>query len=151
MSPRYVNTFIDLILVFSSRVGLRMRSLIYGTLVTVFLASAGTVQAANDLDGKALLCSTKSENNTVYGLVFDSGRVTRWQVEGYSKVTLYENRNYHLNGTEKVYWHNNELYRQSLSRETLKTGNDQCEISSKKEIFLELDEIIATAKKTNKL
>ena len=133
------------------RVGSRMRSIIYGALITVFLASAGTVQAANDLDGKALICLTKSDNNSIYGLVFDLGRVTRWQVEGYSKVALYENRNYHLNGTEKVYWHNNELYRQSLSRETLKTGNDQCEISSKKEIFLKLDEIIATAKKTNKL
>ena len=128
-----------------------MRSVIYGTLIMAFLASAGTVQAANDLDGKALRCLTKSENNPVYGLVFDSGRVTRWQIEGYSKVALYENRNYHLNGTDKVYWHSNDLYRRSLNRKTLKTGNDQCEISSKKEIFLKLDEIIATAKKTNKL
>jgi hypothetical protein len=128
-----------------------MKSVIYGTLITVFLASAGTVHAANDLDGKALRCLTKSENNPVYGLVFASGRVTRWQIEGYSKVALYENRNYHLNGTDKVYWHSNDLYRRSLNRKTLKTGNDQCEISSKKEIFLKLDEIIATAKKTNKL
>jgi len=135
----------------SFRVGSRMRSIIYGTLITVFLASAGTVQAANDLDGKVLICLTKSDNNSIYGLVFDLGRVTRWQVEGYSKVALYENRNYHLNGTDKVYWHNNELYRRSLNRKTLKTGNDQCEISSKKKIFLKLDEIIADAKKKNKL
>ena len=66
--------------------------MIYGALITVFLASAGTVQAANDLDGKALICLTKSDNNSIYGLVFDLGRVTRWQVEGYSKVALYENR-----------------------------------------------------------
>ena len=127
------------------------RSIIYGTLITMFLVSAGAVRAANDLDGKALLCFTKSDNNSIYGLVFDLGRVTRWQVEGYSKVALYENRNYHLNGTDQVYWHSNDLYRRSLNRKTLKTGNDQCEISSKKKIFLKLDEIIATAKKTNKL
>ena len=127
------------------------RSIIYVTLITMFLVSAGTVRAANDLDGKSLLCLTKSDNNSIYGLVFDLGRVTRWQVEGYSKVALYENRNYHLNGTDQVYWHSNDLYRRSLNRKTLKTGNDQCEISSKKKIFLKLDEIIATAKKTNKL
>ena len=118
----------------------------------VFLAGAGTVLAANDLDGKALLCkSNLSKSTPVYGLAFDSGKVTRWQTEGYSKRILYENRNYHLKGSGEVYWHNNELYRQSLSRETLKTGNDQCKISSKKEVFLKLDEIIATAKKKNKL
>jgi hypothetical protein len=37
------------------------------------------------------------------------------------------------------------------NRETLKIGYDQCSISSKTEIFQKLDEIIATAKKKNKL
>jgi hypothetical protein len=38
-----------------------------------------------------------------------------------------------------------------LNRETHKVGYDQCSISSKTEIFQKLDEIIATAKKKNKL
>jgi hypothetical protein len=33
-----------------------MRSVFYGILLTVFVACAGTVHAATDLDGKAHLC-----------------------------------------------------------------------------------------------
>ena len=50
-----------------------MRSVIYGAIITVFLASAGTVQAANELDGKALLCTSIHKTYPVYGLVFDKG------------------------------------------------------------------------------
>lgn len=64
-----------------------MRSVIYGTLITAFLVSAGTVLAANDLDGKALLCKNKySKTNPYDGFVFDAGKVTKWEVNGYSKV-----------------------------------------------------------------
>ena len=69
-----------------------MRSVIYGAIITVFLASAGTVQAANDLDGKALLCSSNL-TYPVYGLVFDQGKVSRWQVDGYSKGSPYMKKN----------------------------------------------------------
>ena len=64
-----------------------MRSVIYGTLITAVLVGAGTVQAANDLDGKALLCKNKYSNtNPYHGFVFDAGKVTKWEVKGYSKV-----------------------------------------------------------------
>ena len=127
-----------------------MRSVIYGTLITVFLASAGTVQAANDLDGKAVLCSTWSKiPNPVYGLVFEAGKITRWQTKGYSKAWAFTPRKYDLKGSTEVTWFNSRpLY---LNRKTLQTGDAQCKISSKKEIFLKLDEIIADAKKKNKI
>ena len=127
-----------------------MRSVIYGALITVFLASAGTVQAAmesNELDGKALLCASKSKTYPVYGLVFDKGKVSRWIVEGYSKKIAY-NRSYRLFGTKRVSWAGAGGI---LFRETLKVGNDQCSISSKKKIDQKLDEIIAAGKKKNKI
>jgi hypothetical protein len=130
-----------------------MRSVIYGTLITVFLASAGTVQAANDLDGKALLCGIKYGKYTPYhGYVFDAGKVTRWGVRGYSKVMSYHRpKKYFLDGSNKVTWYDNRQIDRSLDRQTLKVNGLQCKISSKKEIFLELDEAIANAKKKNKL
>jgi hypothetical protein len=132
-----------------------MRSVIYGTLITVFLASAGTVQAANDLDGKALLCKKNkyiSNANPYHGFVFDAGKVTRWGVRGYSKVMSYHRpKKYFLDGSNKVTWYDNRQIDRSLDRQTLKVNGLQCKISSKKEIFLELDEGIANAKKKNKL
>ena len=123
-----------------------MRSVIYGTLITLFLASAGIVQAG-ELDGKALLCTSNYYTHHVYGLVFEKGKVTRVHVKGYSKSTIYK-ASYRLYGTKDVRWRNDSL---NLKRETLKVSNDQCSISSKTEIFQRLDEIIATAKKKNKL
>ena len=122
-----------------------MRSLFWGPLVTVFVACAGTVQAANDLDGKALLCVSKNVNDPGYGLVFDQGKVTRHDVKGYSKVITY-NRPYRLEGTELVRWGTYLLH-----RETLVFFGDQCSLSTKIEIFQKLDEIIVEAKKKNKL
>ena len=85
-----------------------MRSVIYGAIIAVFLASAGTVQAANDLDGKSLFCVShlgqtkpclpRDCPHTLYGLEFDEGEVLRWQVKGYSKVTAYK-KSYLLDGT----------------------------------------------------
>lgn len=130
--------------------GVIMRSVIYGTLITVFLANAGTVQGANDLDGKAVLCSTWSKiSNSVYGLVFEAGKVTRWQTKGYSKAWGFSPRKYDLKGSTEVTWFNFRPF--YLNRKTLQTDDAQCKISSKKEIFQKLDEIIATAKKKNKL
>jgi hypothetical protein len=127
-----------------------MRSVIYGALITVFLASAGTVEAANELDeldGKVLLCVSKDMTHPVYGLVFDQGKVTSWRVDGYSKVNAY-NLSYRLLGTKRVSWGGAGGF---LYRETLKIGDDQCSISSKAGIFQKLDEIIAAAKKKNKI
>lgn len=130
-----------------------MWTVLYGIIITILVVCAGTAWAAHDLDGKALFCKSVSEisDHPFYGLVFNKGSVTRFHVDGYSKVALYKNRNYHLKGTEEVFWHNNELYRQFLNRETLKTGNDQCEISTENEIFQKLDVIISAAKKKNKI
>ena len=125
-----------------------MRSVIYGALFTVFLACAGTVQAANDLDGKSLLCRSI---HLTYGLVFDQGKVTRYEVEGYSKTTAFT-KPYYLDGTHKVFWGG-----VGLNRKTLQVGSmfqsepDQCSISSKAGVFQKLDEIIAAAKKKNKI
>jgi hypothetical protein len=124
-----------------------MRSVIYGVLITVFLASAGTVQAANDLDGKALLCTSKSYYQPVYGLVFDKGKVSRWELNGYSKAIDYKNK-YYLRGLKSVYWVSQGSF--LLNRETLKIGGEQCSISTKTEIFQKLDKRITAAKKKNK-
>jgi hypothetical protein len=126
-----------------------MRSVIYGAIITAFLACAGTVQAANDLNGKALLCVSEDMIHPVYGLVFDQGKVTRWNVSGYSKVTAYQEKPYWLIGTQRVGWYGLRLAR--LYRETLKVDNDQCSISSKTKIFQKLDEIIVAAKMKNKI
>ena len=42
------------------------------------------MHAANDLDGKALLCTAynKAMTHPVYGLVFDKEKVLKWQVKG---------------------------------------------------------------------
>jgi len=71
-------------------------------------------------------------------------------VDGYSKVTAYNKSPYILKGTKRVRrvrWGTPI----TLNRETLKVGNDQCSISSKKKIDQKLDEIIATGKKKNKI
>ena len=103
------------------------------------------MQAANELGGKALLCVSKDMTYPVYGLVFDRGKVIKWRVAGYSKVISYT-RSYWLVGTKQVAWN-----AEPLDRETLKVGDDQCSISSKVGIFHKLDEIIAAAKKKNKI
>jgi len=108
------------------------------------------VQAANDLDGKALLCVSKNVNDPVYGLVFDQGKVTKHVVKGYSKVIAY-NRPYWLEGTQEVLWQILSGFSRSLDRETLVFFGDQCSLSTKIEIFQKLDEIIAAAKKKNKI
>ena len=117
-------------------------------MIAMFLASAGTVQAADDLDGKAVLCTAyngSSTNNPVYGLIFLKGYVSKWVVMGYSKTTQYTKR-YNLNGTKMVSWAFG-----SLNRETLKNYKDQCAVSSASGVMQKLDEIIAAAKKKNKI
>jgi hypothetical protein len=135
-----------------------MRSAIYGVIFTAFLASAGIVQAG-ELDGKALFCTSRVGQTkpclpgdcpyTVYGLEFYDGWVLRWEVRGYSKVTV-SKHSYLLDGTSEVYW--DQPQRKVLNRGTLLMNNDdECLLSSKTEIFQKLDEIIATAKKKNKI
>ena len=113
-----------------------MRSVFYGVLLTVLVACAGTVHAANDLDGKAILCGSDSVIHPVYGLVFEKGTVSRYQVDGYSRRLSYIEP-YLLVGTSLVEWHTSasadktrllemidrqggDSYR--LSRETLMVG-----------------------------
>ena len=103
---------------------------------------------AGDLDGKALLCTSKSDSAyPVYGLVFDKGKVTKWLVMGYSKVTDYT-FSYNLIGTDYVHWRSARTY---LNRQSLTFNEDQCSVSSKAGIFQKLDQIIAAAKKKNKI
>jgi hypothetical protein len=104
-----------------------------------------------DLDGKSLFC-TDLDNKThpVYGLVFEQGKVTRWQVDGFSKKKPYEGNTYYARGTRYIRWHRGNLII-NFDRHTLKVDGDQCLITTPTEIFQKLDEIIATAKKKNKL
>jgi hypothetical protein len=165
-----------------------MRSAIYGVIFTAFLVIPCVAQAdkiteknfpppcyelipsspcykgvttiKGELDGKSLLCTaySKSTKYPVYGLVFDKGIVTRWQVKGYSKVTAYQERPYNLIGTKTVEWmgrrnrgSNTLTHLDRTSLRVLGVGINQCSISSKDKIFQKLDEIIATAKRTNKI
>lgn len=132
-----------------------MRSTIYAVIFSTLFWCVGTAEAANDLDGKALLCkdSRLDTDHPFYGLVFEKGKVTRIHVDGYSKVSPYRDKDYNLRGTKEVWWHYVPFreWTISLNRETLKVKGDQCKISSKKEIFQKLDAIISEAKKKNKL
>ena len=130
-----------------------MRSTFYGIFLSVLVAYAGHSQDANDLDGKSLLCNNSYINatNPIYGLVFDKEYVERYEVKGYSKFKKYRAK-YDLIGTNEVSWFplhfgNDER----LNRETLMIGSHQCYISSKKEVFQKLDEVISAAKKKNKI
>jgi hypothetical protein len=128
-----------------------MRSAIYGVIFTAFLASAGIVQAG-DLDGKSLFCTDVSDKtHPVYGLVFDQGKVTRWEVNGFSKTNPYAGKSYTTKGTRYIQWHSSRILIQKLDRHTLKVYGDQCSITTPTEIFHKLDEIIAVAKRTNKI
>ena len=121
-----------------------MRTIIYGSVITVVLAFVGMAQAANDLDGKALLCQDEHKSrkdNPYYGFVFDDGKVKKWEARGYSKVFSDPNA-YRVIGQTKVIWRGH-----ALNRQTLSVNGSQCKISSKKEIFLKLDEIITNATK----
>ena len=125
-----------------------MKLIIVAAAVTLLIATVGEVRAANELDGKALLCNNKYETaHPVIGLSFDDGKVSRHEVTGYSKTVKYQ-RTYWLVGTHGVNWVGNI----SLNRETLRTNAGyQCSLSSKEEMNKKLDEIIATAKKKNKI
>ena len=122
-----------------------MRSVIYGTLITAFLVTVGTVQAANDLDGKALLCVGTDR----YGITFTDGKATKWIVKGYEKKKEYV-KSYDLIGTDKVQWKINSIPK-TLNRETLEFEGYQCRLSTKLEIISSLDELIEQGKKKNKL
>jgi len=125
-----------------------MRSILYGILLTLSFSFAENVQAASDLNGKALFCESKSllrSKHAFHGLTFDKFNVTRHQVDGYSIVRPWINK-YKLEGTGKVAFRG--YY---LDRVTLKTTHgDICLVSSIEEITQKLNEIIATAKKKNK-
>ena len=128
-----------------------MRTVIYGTLLTIFLVSVGTVQASNELDGKALLCSV--HKGIAYGLLFDKGKVSKIIAHGHSKAFAYT-KNYRVSGTKSVQWALSELNRETLTVLTVRgllDSPDQCSISSRAEIDQTLDEIIDAAKDKNKI
>jgi len=125
-----------------------MRTVIYGTLLTIFLASVGTVQASNELDGKALLCS--DHKGIAYGLLFDKGKVSEIMANGHSKTVTYT-KNYRVSGTKAVKWSSYQLNRETLTVEFMGLSLDQCSISSRAEIDQTLDEIIDAAKDKNKI
>ena len=128
-----------------------MRSLFYGTLLIVFVACAGTVQAANELDGKAVTCGYDKDGK-LRNLVFEEGKVWEWGVKGYSKVPKYS-YSYSLVGTRGVRWANGteHLDRETLVYMSVRRTKHQCELSSKTKIFQILDESITKAKRRNKL
>jgi hypothetical protein len=125
-----------------------MRTVIYGTLLTIFLVSVGTVQASNELDGKALLCG--DHKGIAYGLLFDKGKVSEIMVNGHSKTFTYT-KNYRVSGTKAVKWSGYQLNRETLTVQFMGLSSDQCSISSRAEIDQTLDEIIDAAKHKNKI
>ena len=62
----------------------------------------------------------------------------------------YEGKSYTVRGTRYVEWYKGSGW-SKLDRQTLKVDGDQCSITTPTEIFHKLDEIIAVAKRTNKI
>ncbi len=126
-----------------------MRSLLYGIILTMSFAFEENAQAANELNGKAVLCISNitqfGPSHPVWGLTFVGGKVIRHEVNGFS-ITRRLGSPYTLSGTKTVTWSSGYL-----DRSTLKTENGNCSVSSYEEITKKLNEIIATAKKKNKI
>ena len=126
-----------------------MRSLFYGILLTISFAFEENVQAANELNGKAVLCKSSNTqfrpSNPVWGLTFVGGKVIRHEVNGFS-IRRRLGSPYTLSGTTTVTWSSGYL-----DRSTLKTKDGNCLISTYEEITKKLNEIIANAKKKNKI
>jgi hypothetical protein len=124
-----------------------MRLLSYVILLT--LSFAGSVQAASELNGKALFCIGNNTpippSHPVWGLTFVGGKVIRHEVNGFS-ITRKLGSPYTLSGTTTVTWSSGYL-----DRTTLKTEGGNCSVSTYKEITKKLNELIATAKKKNKI
>jgi len=126
-----------------------MRSLLYGMILTTFFAFEENAQAANELNGKAVLCKSNvtqfRPSHPVWGLTFVGGKVIRHEVNGFS-ITRRLGSPYTLNGTTTVTWSSGYL-----DRSTLKTEDGNCSVSSYDEITKKLSKIIAIAKKKNKI
>jgi hypothetical protein len=126
-----------------------MRSLFYGILLTLPFAFAGNVHAASELNGKAVFCKSNITqfrlSHPVWGLTFVGGKVIRHEVNGFSIIRKLGSP-YTLSGTTTVTWSSGYL-----DRSTLKTKDGNCSVSSYREITQKLNEIIANAKKKNKI
>ena len=109
---------------------------------------------AGELDGKALWCELDK-----FGWSFDKGRVSKLRVDGYSITnTANEFYPYKVSGPKTViWWRKLHAGKFTLNRETLTVKANtppqtfRCSISSKAGIFQKLDQIIAAAKKKNKI
>ena len=126
-----------------------MRSLFYGILLTLSLSFEGNVQAASELNGKAVFCKSNITqfrlSHPVWGLTFVGGKVIRHEVNGFSIIRKLGSP-YTLSGTTTVTWSSGYL-----DRSTLKTKDGNCSVSSYRVITQKLNEIIANAKKKNKI
>ena len=80
------------------------------------------------------------------------GRVTNYHVKGYA-ITNGEWEDYYLDGTTHVKWSDGTFGGLTvLDRETLKSSlYGQCVISSKQKVMEKLNDLIANAKKKNKI
>jgi len=115
-----------------------MRSLLFGIVITLLFAFAGNVHAANDLDGKALLCGVDEKYYDANGLVFAGGYVTDYKVDGI-EIIKGTSHQYFFKGTSYVTWGNVKLYRVNLKSRTYGT----CRISTKQKIMEKLKDVIA--------
>ena len=124
-----------------------MRSLFYGIFVTLSLLC--TVQAASELNGKAVFCTSNNTkpppSHSVWGLTFVGGKVIRHEVNGFS-ITRKLGSPYKLIGPKIVTWSSGYL-----DRSTLSTEGGNCSVSSYEEITQKLNNLIAVAKKKNKI
>ena len=118
---------------------------IISLILAAFLATAGPVHAANDVDGKAIVCNK-------FGFAFSDGKVTKYSVKGYDKIYEYISP-YEVDGVRYVTWGSPTDNYILLDRETLEIGGVDygCTVSSKAKILERLDAIIDAAKKKNKI
>ena len=111
---------------------------------------------AGSLDGKAIYCLEKSLiSPEALGFVFDLDKVIARRIIGYSIVKEYD-AEYREIGAKRVFWRGLQNTRVSLDRATLELTIAQaerykCEISSDETIKLELQAIIDSAMRKNKL
>ena len=128
-----------------------MRSLLLGIVTTLLFAFGGNVHAENGLDGKALVCV--NAGGFTKGLLFANGLVTVYYVGGYEiikgKSVVYDEGTYTV---EWFYIENLTPKTFILNRETLKINyHGDCELSTEGKIRSRLNNVIAKAKKRNKI
>ena len=125
-------------------------------LIAMSLLTISVPGKAGSLDGKAIYCIEKSlKSPEALGFIFQSDSVTAHKIIGYSIIREY-NAKFREIGATQVFWRGLQNTRVSLDRATLELRIAQaerykCEVSSNELIKANLQAIIDSATKRNKL